>query len=76
LFTLTLVSLGYWLAERFYFKPQREAAARNLEQQDASRRADLARHGHRKGRRQHRRSARTAADAALVAGLDGRACSP
>ena len=45
LFTLTVVSLGYWLAERFHFKPQREAAARTLEQQDAARRADLARQG-------------------------------
>jgi signal peptidase I len=45
LFTLTLVSLGYWLAERFHFQPQRQAAARNLEQQDAARRAELARQG-------------------------------
>ena len=45
LFTLTLFSLAYWLAERLYFKPQREAAAINLERQDAVRRADLARQG-------------------------------
>jgi signal peptidase I len=45
LFMLTVVTLGYWLAERFHFKPAREAAAAALEQQDAARRADLARQG-------------------------------
>jgi len=61
LFTLTVVSLGYWLAERFHFKPQREAAARTLEQQDAARRADLARQGIEKvdGNRVSRRSTAT-----------------
>ena len=41
LFILTLVTLGYWLAERFRFKPQREAAAAALESNDATRRAEL-----------------------------------
>jgi signal peptidase I len=45
LFLLTVVTLAFWLAERFKFRPAREAAARNLEQQDASRRAELARMG-------------------------------
>ena len=35
----------YWLAERFYFLPQREKAAAALEQQDLARRADLAKKG-------------------------------
>lgn len=42
LFLLSLVTFFYWLAERFHFRPQREAAARNLERQDATRRAELA----------------------------------
>jgi signal peptidase I len=45
LFMLTVVTFGFWLAERFHFKPQREAAATNLEAQDAQRRAELARQG-------------------------------
>jgi signal peptidase I len=45
LFILTLVTFGYWLAERFLFAPRRLAAAVNLEQQDAVRRRDLARQG-------------------------------
>ncbi len=45
LFLLTLVTFAYWMAERFYFKPQREAAAATLEQQDTARRAELARMG-------------------------------
>ena len=45
LFVLTLVTLGYWLAERFRFAPARAAAAAALEQQDAARRAELARMG-------------------------------
>ncbi|MBK7060053.1 MAG: signal peptidase I [Rubrivivax sp.] len=45
LFILTLVTLLYWLAERFRFKPAREAAAVHLEQQDAARRAGLAQMG-------------------------------
>ena len=45
LFILTLVTLLYWLAERFRFKPAREAAAAHLEQQDAARRAGLAQMG-------------------------------
>ena len=45
LFVLTVVTLAYWLAERFRFAPAREAAAAALEQQDAARRAELARMG-------------------------------
>jgi signal peptidase I len=45
LFLLTVVTLGYWLAERFHFQPQREKAAAALEAQHASRRADLAKQG-------------------------------
>ncbi len=45
LFLLTVVTLGYWLAERFHFKPQREAAAVALEAGDATRRAELAKMG-------------------------------
>ena len=30
LFLLAVVTLAYWLAERFHFKPQREAAVRKL----------------------------------------------
>jgi signal peptidase I len=45
LFLLTIVTLGYWLAERFHFKPAREAAARRLEREDANRRSSLARKG-------------------------------
>jgi signal peptidase I len=45
LFMLTMVTLVYWLAERFFFKPQRDADAARLEQQDLARRADLAKQG-------------------------------
>ena len=45
LFMLTVVTLGYWLAERFRFKPAREAAAASLAQQDQARRAELSRMG-------------------------------
>jgi signal peptidase I len=45
LFMLTVVTLAYWLAERFRFKPQREAAAAELERQDAARRAELSKMG-------------------------------
>ena len=45
LFVLTSVTSLYWLAERFRFKPQREAAALALEQADLARRAELARQG-------------------------------
>jgi signal peptidase I len=45
LFILTLVTLGYWLAERLHFKPQREAAAASLEVQDKARRTELTRLG-------------------------------
>ena len=45
LFVLTVVTLGYWLAERFHFAPRRLAAANMLEQQDAVRREQLASKG-------------------------------
>ena len=45
LFVLTIVTLGYWLAERFRFAPARRAAAEALAAQDARRRADLGRQG-------------------------------
>ena len=45
LFILTVATGVYWLAERFRFKPAREAAAATLEQQDAARRAELGRMG-------------------------------
>ena len=45
LFVLTVVTLGYWLAERFHFAPRRLAAANTLEQQDAARREQLASQG-------------------------------
>ena len=45
LFVLTVVTLAYWLAERFHFAPARAAAAAALEQQDAARRAQLASQG-------------------------------
>jgi signal peptidase I len=45
LFVLTVVTLAFWLAERFRFKPAREAAAEQLTKQDSARRADLARMG-------------------------------
>jgi signal peptidase I len=45
LFILTVVTLAFWLAERFHFKPRREAAAMELEKQDAARRAELQKMG-------------------------------
>ena len=45
LFMLTVVTLVFWIAERLVFKPRREAAAALLEQQDAARRAELAKMG-------------------------------
>ncbi len=45
LFTLTVVTFGFWLAERFVFKPKREAAATEFAKQDAQRRAALAKSG-------------------------------
>jgi signal peptidase I len=45
LFILTVVTLVFWLAERFRFAPAREAAAAELEKQDATRRAELAKLG-------------------------------
>jgi signal peptidase I len=45
LFVLTAVTLGYWLAERFHFKPAREAAAAAVEVQHTQRRTELAAQG-------------------------------
>ena len=45
LFLATLVTGLYWLAERFYFLPQRRKAAAALEATDAERRAQLAGQG-------------------------------
>ena len=41
LFLASLVTGVYWLAERFYFLPQRKAAAAALEANDAKRRSEL-----------------------------------
>jgi signal peptidase I len=45
LLALTLVTLGYWLAERLRFAPARAAAATSLEREHAQRRASLAQQG-------------------------------
>lgn len=45
LFVLSVVTFLFWLAERFYFKPQRESAAANFSAQMAQRREDLSRQG-------------------------------
>ena len=45
LFILTLVTMIYWLAERFHFAPSRARAASALEQQDLARRQQLASQG-------------------------------
>ncbi len=45
LFILTMVTLVYWLGERFHFAPARAKAAKHLEQQDATRREELANKG-------------------------------
>jgi len=45
LFLATLVTGAYWLAERFYFLPQRQRAAAQLEAADAKRREDLGKMG-------------------------------
>jgi signal peptidase I len=45
LLTATVVTLLYWLAERFVFLPRRRAAAQTLQARDDQRRADLAAQG-------------------------------
>jgi signal peptidase I len=45
LFLMTVVTLAYWLAERFRFEPARMRAAARFEEEDAVRRAELARMG-------------------------------
>jgi signal peptidase I len=41
LLLLTLVTFAYWLAEKFFFRPRRVAAANALEQQIVARRAEI-----------------------------------
>jgi signal peptidase I len=45
LFLATVVTGVYWIAERFYFLPQRQAAAASLEIADQKRREDLGKMG-------------------------------
>ena len=45
LFVMSVVTLAYWLAERYKFRPEREAAAAQLVQQDQARRSSLALRG-------------------------------
>ena len=45
LFVLTMVTLVYWLGERFRFAPARAAAAEMLSVQDAKRRVELQKMG-------------------------------
>jgi signal peptidase I len=45
LFVLTTVTFAYWLAERYKFKPAREAAAARLSEEAHARRAQLASQG-------------------------------
>ncbi len=45
LFMATVVTGAYWLAERFYFLPQRQNAAAALEAADIKRREDLGKMG-------------------------------
>ncbi|MEO7058031.1 MAG: signal peptidase I [Caldimonas sp.] len=45
LFTLTIVTFCYWLAERFYFAPKRFRAVATFERNDAARRQQLADQG-------------------------------
>jgi signal peptidase I len=45
LFTLTMVTLAYWLAERLYFAPRRVVAAQALQEQAAARQAMAAKEG-------------------------------
>ncbi len=45
LLILTLVTLAYWLAERFHFAPRRVLAARTLDAQVSARRQELTRQG-------------------------------
>ena len=45
LFLATVVTGAYWLAERFYFLPQRQQAAATLEANDQKRREDLGKMG-------------------------------
>lgn len=45
LFLATVVTGVYWLAERFYFLPQREKSAKRLEAANAQRNAELERQG-------------------------------
>ena len=45
LFVLSVVTFGYWLAERFYFAPQRRRGVVTFEANEVARRQQLARQG-------------------------------
>ena len=45
LFLMTVVTLAYWLAERYKFRPEREAAAARLVTEAEARKAQLAAQG-------------------------------
>ncbi len=45
LFILTVVTLGFWLAEHIHFSPRRKRAAEDLERQDTARREKLSAQG-------------------------------
>ena len=51
LFLATVVTGIYWLAERFYFLPNRQKAAAALEAQAIARNAETQQNGHQQGRR-------------------------
>jgi signal peptidase I len=73
LFLASVVTGIYWLAERFYFLPQRYKAAAALEASAAGRKAELAKMGiNQVDNKQPGRSQNPAHHAALVAGLDRR----
>src|ERR1035437_6091521 len=72
LFMATVVTGIYWLAERFYFLPQRLSVATKLDEEAAKRARRARSHGYQASRRRRGASARTARHATLVAGLDRR----
>lgn len=84
LFTATVVTGVYWLAERFYFLPQRLSQAQALEDEALARREELTKMGIQKNRCRYHPRPRAFAHAALVVGLDcwtvpgdiGGVCAP
>ena len=70
LFVASVVTGLYWLAERFYFLPQRQKAAAELEVNDIKRRADLGKMGITEVDGNIAEAKTPYPDAALVAGLD------